>query len=199
MSFIVSRKCKESVNVDKTKNESNKRSFDDLIKNVEYTVIGSPLFGDGQVKEMASLFYLKKALCKEVITVNLDMKGDERNERDDNSLLTLKMVEAFIVNIHLAGYPTQYRLEEKKEQQQSYIDLKNRELDIHEKASREAAELKRQELEIKRKTLELKLRNKRDKDLRFYMKKIDETLPPIQQEKLKEMKQEIKELYDLNF
>ncbi|GKC87740.1 hypothetical protein Tco_1148389, partial [Tanacetum coccineum] len=58
-----------------------------------------------------------------------------------------------------------------KKQQQSYIDLKNQELDIHEKASREATELKRQELEIKRKALELKLRNKRDKDLRFYMKK----------------------------
>ncbi|GJX64153.1 hypothetical protein Tco_0298496 [Tanacetum coccineum] len=58
--------------------------------------------------------------------------------------------------------------EKKKEQQQSYIDLKNRKLNIQEKASREAAELKRQELEIKRKTLELKLRNKRDKDLHFY-------------------------------
>ncbi|GJV45576.1 hypothetical protein Tco_1430112 [Tanacetum coccineum] len=87
----------------------------------------------------------------------------------------------------------------KKKQQQSYIDLKNRELNIHEKASQEAAELKRQELEIKCKTLELKLRNKRDKDLRFYMKKIDETLPPIQQEKLMEIKQEIKELYGLDY
>ncbi|GJR03414.1 hypothetical protein Tco_0526398 [Tanacetum coccineum] len=87
----------------------------------------------------------------------------------------------------------------KKEQQQSYIDLKNQELDIEEKASREATELKRQKLEIKRKTLELKLRNKRDKDLRFYMKRIDETLPPIQQGKLMDMKQEIKELYDLDY
>nr|GEX44156.1 hypothetical protein [Tanacetum cinerariifolium] len=66
-------------------------------------------------------------------------------------------------------------------------------------ANGEAAELKRQELELKRKNLELKLRNKRDKDLRFYMKKIDETLRLMQQEKLKEMKQEIKELYDLDF
>ncbi|GJW45195.1 glutathione S-transferase T3-like protein [Tanacetum coccineum] len=87
----------------------------------------------------------------------------------------------------------------KKEQQQSYIDLKNRELKIQEKANREAAKLKRQELELKRKNLELKLTMKRDKDLRFYMKKIDETLPPIQQEKLMEMKQQIKELYDLDF
>nr|GEV73839.1 hypothetical protein [Tanacetum cinerariifolium] len=78
-------------------------------------------------------------------------------------------------------------------------DLKNRELDIHGKTSWEASELQRHELEIKRKSLELKLRNKRDKDLRFYMKKIDGTLPPIQQKKLKEMKQEIKELYDLEF
>ncbi|GJW26699.1 putative reverse transcriptase domain-containing protein [Tanacetum coccineum] len=37
----------------------------------------------------------------------------------------------------------------KKEQQQSYIDFKKQELDIQEKASREAAELKRQMLEIK--------------------------------------------------
>ncbi|GJZ35663.1 hypothetical protein Tco_0871968, partial [Tanacetum coccineum] len=37
----------------------------------------------------------------------------------------------------------------KKEQQQSYIELKNRELDIHEKENQEAAELKRQELELK--------------------------------------------------
>ncbi|GKD23588.1 hypothetical protein Tco_1225291 [Tanacetum coccineum] len=58
-----------------------------------------------------------------------------------------------------------------------------------EKASQEAAELKRQELEIKRKTLELKLRNKWYKDLLFYNSRIDETLPPIQQEKLIEMKQ----------
>ncbi|GKD60269.1 hypothetical protein Tco_1297778 [Tanacetum coccineum] len=78
------------------------------------------------------------------------------------------------------------------------VDM-NRELDIHEKANREATELKRQELELKRKYLELKLNIKRDKDLRFYMKKIDETLPPIRQEKLKEIKQQIKELYDLNF
>nr|GEW72006.1 hypothetical protein [Tanacetum cinerariifolium] len=89
--------------------------------------------------------------------------------------------------------------EEKKKQQQSLIDLKNRELDIHGKASWEASELQRHELEIKRKSLELKLRDKRDKDLRFYMKKIEGTLPPIQQKKLKEMKQEIKELYDLEF
>ncbi|GKA17538.1 hypothetical protein Tco_0697375 [Tanacetum coccineum] len=87
----------------------------------------------------------------------------------------------------------------KKEQQQSYIDLKNREFDIHEKANREAAELKRQELELKHKKLELKLSIKRDKDLRFYMKKIEETLLPIQPEKLKEMKQQIKELYELDF
>ncbi|GKB83738.1 hypothetical protein Tco_0950633 [Tanacetum coccineum] len=59
----------------------------------------------------------------------------------------------------------------KKEQQQSYIDLKNQELKIQEKANRETAELKRQELELKRKNLELKLTIKRDKDLRFYMKK----------------------------
>ncbi|GKE91621.1 hypothetical protein Tco_1572716, partial [Tanacetum coccineum] len=59
----------------------------------------------------------------------------------------------------------------KKEQQQSYIDLKNRELEIQKKANREAAELKRQKLELKRKNLELKLTMKRDKDLRFYMKK----------------------------
>nr|GEU33928.1 hypothetical protein [Tanacetum cinerariifolium] len=59
----------------------------------------------------------------------------------------------------------------KKEQQQSYIDLKNQELDIHEKANREAAKLKRQELELTRKNLELKLSMKRDKDLRFYMEK----------------------------
>ncbi|GJZ59094.1 hypothetical protein Tco_0614910 [Tanacetum coccineum] len=45
----------------------------------------------------------------------------------------------------------------KKEQQKSYIDLKNRKLDIHEKKIWEAPELKRQKLEIKRKTLELKL------------------------------------------
>nr|GEX59484.1 hypothetical protein [Tanacetum cinerariifolium] len=42
-----------------------------------------------------------------------------------------------------------------KEQQDSYIQLKNRELDIQEVARREAADLKRKKLEIQRRTLEL--------------------------------------------
>ncbi|GJU69022.1 hypothetical protein Tco_1255281 [Tanacetum coccineum] len=67
-----------------------------------------------------------------------------------------------------------------------------------EKASREAAELKRHELEIKCKTLELNLINKRDKDLLFYNSRI-ETLPPIQQEKIMKMKQEMKEDHDLDY
>nr|GFA89819.1 hypothetical protein [Tanacetum cinerariifolium] len=67
------------------------------------------------------------------------------------------------------------------------------------KASREVEELKRQELEIKCKTLELKLRNKQDKDLLVYNSRIDETFPPIQQKKLMEMKQEIKEFYGLDY
>ncbi|GKC32046.1 hypothetical protein Tco_1039340 [Tanacetum coccineum] len=45
---------------------------------------------------------------------------------------------------------SQLDVEKKKEQQQCYIDLKNQKLNIHEKGSREASELKRQELEIKR-------------------------------------------------
>nr|GEW64754.1 hypothetical protein [Tanacetum cinerariifolium] len=42
-----------------------------------------------------------------------------------------------------------------KEQQDSYIQLKNRELDIQEAARREVAELKREKLAIQRRTLEL--------------------------------------------
>ncbi|GJY68214.1 probable zinc metalloprotease EGY2, chloroplastic isoform X1 [Tanacetum coccineum] len=81
---------------------------------------------------------------------------------------------------------------EKKEQQESYIQLKNMEFDIHEAVRRESAELKREELALQHQTLELKLRNKREKDLMFYNSRIDETLPLVQQHKLMEMKQEIK-------
>ncbi|GJR97602.1 hypothetical protein Tco_0269776 [Tanacetum coccineum] len=61
---------KGSVNVDKTKNESNKRKFDGSHKNVENTIIDDCLNVKdltlslmGRVKEMASLVNLKKALC----------------------------------------------------------------------------------------------------------------------------------------
>ncbi|GJS09900.1 hypothetical protein Tco_0366696 [Tanacetum coccineum] len=43
----------------------------------------------------------------------------------------------------------------KKEQQESYIQLKNQELDIQEAAHRDAADLKREELVLQRETLEL--------------------------------------------
>ncbi|GKC69281.1 NBS-containing resistance-like protein [Tanacetum coccineum] len=55
-----------------------------------------------------------------------------------------------------------------QEQQDSYIQLKNRELDIQEAARKEAAELKRAKLEIQRQTLELAEGKKRDKDILFY-------------------------------
>ncbi|GKA28536.1 retrovirus-related pol polyprotein from transposon TNT 1-94 [Tanacetum coccineum] len=55
-----------------------------------------------------------------------------------------------------------------KEKQDSYIQLKNRELDIQEAARREAADLKREKLEIQRRTLELADKKIRDKDILFY-------------------------------
>ncbi|GJV18576.1 ALP1-like protein [Tanacetum coccineum] len=76
----------------------------------------------------------------------------------------------------------------KDKEQQSYIELKNRELSIREADAREIAQLKREKLEIQRRTLELAEREKRDRDILFYNSAIDTTLPPIQQEKLLEMK-----------
>ncbi|GKD95019.1 hypothetical protein Tco_1374856, partial [Tanacetum coccineum] len=82
--------------------------------------------------------------------------------------------------------------EKKKEQQDSYIQLKNQELDLHDAARRKATELKREELALQRQTHELAVKKKQDRVLFFYMSRIDETLPSKQQEKLMEMKQEIK-------
>nr|GEY55970.1 hypothetical protein [Tanacetum cinerariifolium] len=58
--------------------------------------------------------------------------------------------------------------EKMKKQQDSYIWLKNRELDIQEATRREAVELKREKLAIQRQTLELAEKRKRDKDILFY-------------------------------
>ncbi|GJT64763.1 hypothetical protein Tco_1016243 [Tanacetum coccineum] len=70
---------------------------------------------------------------------------------------------------------------------------------IRESEAREIAQLKREKLEIQRRTLELAEREKRDRDILFYNSAIDTTLPPIQQEKLLEMKMEIKARYNLDY
>ncbi|GKF17572.1 hypothetical protein Tco_0062490, partial [Tanacetum coccineum] len=62
----------------------------------------------------------------------------------------------------------------RSEEKQSYIDLKNRELSIREAEVQQAAQLKR------------------DKDILL-------SLPPIQQQKLLEMKVEIKTRYNLDY
>nr|GEV90939.1 hypothetical protein [Tanacetum cinerariifolium] len=67
----------------------------------------------------------------------------------------------------------------KKKQQESYIQLTNRKMDIHEATCREAADLKREELALQRETFDL-LRKKRDKDFLFYNSRIDVTLPRMQ-------------------
>ncbi|GKD42815.1 hypothetical protein Tco_1267460 [Tanacetum coccineum] len=54
-----------------------------------------------------------------------------------------------------------------EQQQQSYIQLKNRKLDIREAKRRKAAELKREKIAIQRRTLELADREKRDRDILF--------------------------------
>ncbi|GKB57607.1 hypothetical protein Tco_0913793 [Tanacetum coccineum] len=79
-----------------------------------------------------------------------------------------------------------------------FVDL-SRELSIREAEAREIAQLKREKLEIQRRTLELAEKEKRDKDILFCNSLIDPTLPPIQQQKLLEMKLEIKERYNLDY
>ncbi|GKB64673.1 hypothetical protein Tco_0920859 [Tanacetum coccineum] len=74
--------------------------------------------------------------------------------------------------------------EKMQEQQDSYIHLKNRELDIQEAARKEATDLKRKKLEIQRRKLRLAEKKKRDKDILFYNSVIDPSLPTIQQQKL---------------
>ncbi|GJY65291.1 hypothetical protein Tco_0467529 [Tanacetum coccineum] len=86
-----------------------------------------------------------------------------------------------------------------EEQQQSYIQLKNRELDNREAERREAVELKREKLAIQRRTLELAEREKRDRDILFYNSESSSSLPAIQRKKLQEMKDEIKERYNLDY
>ncbi|GJU49162.1 retrotransposon protein, putative, ty3-gypsy subclass [Tanacetum coccineum] len=77
----------------------------------------------------------------------------------------------------------------------SFVDL----LSIREAEAREIAQLKREKLEIQRRTLELAEREKRDRDILFYNSAIDPCLPSIQQEKLLEMKMEIKTRYNLDY
>ncbi|GKE38740.1 hypothetical protein Tco_1462145 [Tanacetum coccineum] len=77
----------------------------------------------------------------------------------------------------------------------SFVDL----LSIREAEAREIAQLKREKLEIQRRTLELAEREKRGRDILFYNSIIDPCLPPIQQEKLLEMKMENKERYNLDY
>nr|GEY02188.1 NBS-containing resistance-like protein [Tanacetum cinerariifolium] len=67
--------------------------------------------------------------------------------------------------------------EKMNEQQDSYIQLKNRELDIQEAACREATELKREKHAIQRRTLELTEKIKRDKDILFYNSEISPLCP----------------------
>ncbi|GKF56635.1 hypothetical protein Tco_0166975, partial [Tanacetum coccineum] len=74
-----------------------------------------------------------------------------------------------------------------------------RELSIREADVQQAAQLKREKLEIQRRTLELDERDKRDKDILFYNSEISSSLPPIQQQKLLEMKLEIKTRYNLDY
>ncbi|GKB80240.1 hypothetical protein Tco_0947135, partial [Tanacetum coccineum] len=69
----------------------------------------------------------------------------------------------------------------------SFVDLKAE--------ARKIAQLKREKLEIQRRTLELAEREKRDRDILFYNSVIDQNLPPIQQQKVLEMKMEIKARY----
>ncbi|GJX46195.1 hypothetical protein Tco_0271385 [Tanacetum coccineum] len=78
----------------------------------------------------------------------------------------------------------------------SLVDL---ELSLWGAEAREIARLKREKLEIQRRTLELAEREKRDRDILFYNPLIDPTLPPIQQQKLLEMKLEINEQYNLDY
>nr|GEU37627.1 hypothetical protein [Tanacetum cinerariifolium] len=80
----------------------------------------------------------------------------------------------------------------RSEEKQSYIELKHRELSIREAEVREAAQLEREKLETQRRTLELAERDKRDKDILFYNSEINSSLHAIQQQKLLEMKLEIK-------
>ncbi|GKE34040.1 hypothetical protein Tco_1453362 [Tanacetum coccineum] len=70
-------------------------------------------------------------------------------------------------------------------------------IQIQEKKSR--IDLQSEKLGIQRRTLELAERGKRDRDILFYNSIIDPCLPPIQQEKLLEMKMEIKERYNLDY
>nr|GEV64071.1 hypothetical protein [Tanacetum cinerariifolium] len=94
-----------------------------------------------------------------------------------------------------------YNMKQKKKnkEQQAYMEMKNRELNIREAEAREIAQLKREKLEIQRRTLELAEKDKRDRDILFYNSIIDTNLPPIQQQKLLEMKIEINERYNLDY
>ncbi|GJY10124.1 hypothetical protein Tco_0378309 [Tanacetum coccineum] len=97
-----------------------------------------------------------------------------------------------------------YNMKQKKrekidKEQHAYMEMKNRELNIREAETREIAQLKREKLEIQRRTLELAEKEKRDIDILFYNSIIDTNLPPIQQQKLLEMKMEIKERYNLDY
>ncbi|GJZ12494.1 hypothetical protein Tco_0547724 [Tanacetum coccineum] len=61
---------------------------------------------------------------------------------------------------------------EKKNQQDSYIQLKNQELDLQDATRRKAAELKREELALQRQTLELALKRNGTKTSSYIIQKL---------------------------
>ncbi|GKB91274.1 hypothetical protein Tco_0963546, partial [Tanacetum coccineum] len=102
-------------------------------------------------------------------------KKSSASSREGSSFVDLVADKFF--NIKTAKW------EKMKEQQHSYIQLKNHELDIHEAARREAANLKRDKLEIQRRALELAEKNKLNKYSLFYNSLINPSFPSIQQQK----------------
>ncbi|GKD43217.1 hypothetical protein Tco_1267862 [Tanacetum coccineum] len=82
--------------------------------------------------------------------------------------------------------------EKMQEQQGSYIQVKNRELDMQEAARKEAAELKRSKLEIQRRTLELAEKSNGTKRSYSIIQKSTALCPQYKQQKQQEMKDKIK-------
>ena len=93
----------------------------------------------------------------------------------------------------------------REEAQDFYLELKQRQMEMEEKTRREQMKLEQQKLAQKQEKLELQRQmfqfqqeKKRDKDLMFYYSS-DEHLTGRQRETVLEMKQKIKEKYNLDY
>lgn len=86
-----------------------------------------------------------------------------------------------------------YELKKKK------LDQKQMELELQAKRDQKAAEIEDKRFSLEQQRLEFEREKKCQKDIIFYLQPIDPSLPPLQQQKIQEVKDAIKAYYNLDY